>query len=179
MARKPRGRRVSATERERIRAAILGGLAEAKATEVGADSPPGAAEGAPDGGAPTESALRDRTGRLPGLTAALGEDFMPLADECYETARQSDPGLRGMLDLNFELIADADEGLVEAVEMGEKNEIRSAEFEECIRETLLSTVFPAPGESGRESLRLTLAYEPEEPAVPNERTEPTEGVRPD
>ena len=89
--------------------------------------------------------------------------MLPLADECYEQALERTPGLAGGLDLQFEIIGDQDVGgLIETVTLLESSEIRDAEMVECIRETLLSTIFPAPDDSGSTGVELTLRFSPDE-----------------
>jgi hypothetical protein len=92
------------------------------------------------------------------LVAELNRDFMPLADECIEEALARDPELAGMLAIGFEFITDEDLGtVVETVDFPvEQNQVVQAELQECVRETLLSTLLPAGGQSGREALMLTL-----------------------
>jgi hypothetical protein len=155
-------RRLGPDERERFRRRILDGLrdapahAPARAGESGEPDPP-----APGGG------ITDRTGgRLGPYVAVINSDLLPLAEECYALAQENNPGLRGMLDLDVEIIADEEiGGLVETVAVGHENEIDDPTLLECIRETTLSTIFPAPEHSGREGMRLTLRFEPD-PAGP-------------
>ncbi len=102
-------------------------------------------------------------GELSDLMDAVSKDLMPLADECYEAAVERDPTLAGMMDINLEVVGDEDVGgIVESFELGDENEIRDAEMIECIRETTLSTLFPAPKDTGRRGARLTLKFEPDQ-----------------
>jgi hypothetical protein len=108
--------------------------------------------------------IRDRTdGELEDFVATVNDDFMPLAEECYEHALEDAPDLAGMLDMNVSVIADEEiGGLVESAELGAQNEIAHPGMTECIRETMLSTIFPPPDESGRAEVRLTLRFSPDE-----------------
>ena len=167
-------RRVTKAEREAFRRRIAEGVARRKAQrergEPAKDEPAEAPEDDGEGededeGEPSEG-IKDRTdGKFGSLVGAINEDFLPLAQECYEQALETDPELRGMLDMNFDIIADEEiGGIVDAVELGEENEIANAGMHECIRETMLSTIFPPPPDSGSTGVRLTLRFEPEPPS---------------
>lgn len=155
-----RGRRISKEEHVELRRRIAESL-EARAAAPKATAP----REAPENNAPTNSDLRDRTdGTLTKFMGTINEDFMPLADECFEAARGTDPNLRGLLDLEFSIMADAEiGGLVDSVALGDGNEIQDPQLTECIRETMLSTVFPAPEGTGQTEVRLTIPLEPEAP----------------
>ncbi|MBV1862238.1 MAG: hypothetical protein KUG77_27715 [Nannocystaceae bacterium] len=109
--------------------------------------------------------IKDKSdGELSDLMDAVSKDLMPLADECYEAALERDPSITGMVDINLEMVGDEDVGgIVESFELGGDNEIEDPEMIECIRETTLSTLFPAPNRTGRRSARLTLRFEPDQP----------------
>jgi hypothetical protein len=146
--------------RERLRASILAQqarAAEAKPAHAAEAKParvdPSTPEAAPSG------QLRNRIGGHEPLLARLNEDFMPLADECIEAARERDPDLAGMLAVNFEILSDEALGsIVETVEFAEQDEVTDEELHTCIRETTLSMILPeAP--SGREQFMLTIPIE--------------------
>ena len=149
--------KITVRERERYRRAIRQSIAERSAPDgvraPGAPSAAGAGEG-----------LKDRSGgQLSGLMKDLQEDLMPLADECYAQALERDPKLAGGLGLQFAIIGDEDiGGLVESVELEDDSDIQDPEMIECMRETLLSTIFPAPDDSGSTDVRLTLRFSPDE-----------------
>lgn len=108
------------------------------------------------------SQLKDRIGGHQELIAALAQDFMPLADECIEQARQRSPQLEGMLAIGLEMVADEELGsVVEFVDFPKLNELVDPDLLECIRETALSSVLPPPPSGGREQVMLTLPIEPE------------------
>lgn len=109
--------------------------------------------------------IKDKSdGELSDLMDAVSKDLMPLADECYEAAVERDPTIAGMIDINLEVVGDEDVGgIVESFELGDENEIQDEQMIECIRETTLSTLFPAPADTGRRGARLTLRFEPEQP----------------
>ena len=157
-------RKVDEAERERYRRAIRDAIAQ---RDTGTKpSPPSA----PDDRPPTDErdqpgeGLKDRSGgKLAGLMKDLQEDVMPLADECYEQALERDPTIAGGLGLQFAIMGDEEVGgLVESVELEEDSDIRDPEMLECMRETLLSTIFPAPDDSGETGVRLTLEFSPDE-----------------
>ena len=110
-------------------------------------------------------AIKDKSnGELDGLLTAVNEDLLPLAHECYQAAVERDPTVAGMIDINLEVVGDEDVGgIVESFELGEDNEIQDEQMIECIRETTLSTVFPAPEGTGRQGARLTLGFGPDQP----------------
>lgn len=110
-------------------------------------------------------AIKDKSnGELADLMDAVNKDLLPLAEECYEAAVERDPTIAGMIDMNLEMVGDEDVGgIVESFELGDENEIQDAEMIECIRETTLSTLFPAPEGTGRRGARITLRFEPEQP----------------
>lgn len=161
-------RRVTKAEREAVRDKILDGIraAQSQPRRDTAASPAAPADAAPsdaEGGEP--GTVTDRSdGKLTSLLSTINDDFMPLANECYAQALQTEPELGGMLDLGFSVIADEDVGgLVDEIEVGEENEIHNAGMIECIRETMLSTYFPSPAQTGQQDVRLTLRFEPDEP----------------
>ncbi|MEM6992994.1 MAG: hypothetical protein AAF721_20955 [Myxococcota bacterium] len=158
-------RTVTKAERNEIRRRIVEGI-EARKQAARDDKEPAPADPAraPEEERSGEDGVTDRTGgELSAFVATVNEDFMPLADECYEAARQDDPELRGMLDLNVTMLADEDiGGIVDTVELGRENEMNNAQMTECIRESMLSTVFPDPRETGHAEVRLTLRFDDEE-----------------
>lgn len=168
-------RRVDAKERERYRRYITKRIAEHQAR---GGVPPAANDNTPaahdendgddvandDAYVPSQPRLRttEADPGLESLVAALHEDFIPLADECYASALERNPNLKGMLDINFEVIADEDiGGLVDSFEVGNENKVHDDELIECMRETALSTLFPPPEGTDRQGVRLTLDLEPD------------------
>lgn len=157
-------RKIDDAERERYRRAIRDAIAErgapSKKAPANEDAAPPAREDAP----PSGGGLEDRSnGKLAGLMKDLQEDVMPLAQECYEQALERDASIAGGLGLQFAIIGDEDVGgLVESVDLEEDSDIQDPEMLECMRETLLSTIFPAPDDSGETGVRLTLEFAPDE-----------------
>ncbi len=157
-------RTVDDAERERYRRAIRDAIAQRD--NQSSPSPPPARDDPPaeKQSGRTGEGLKDRSGgKLAGLLEDLQEDVMPLADECYEQALERDPSIAGGLGLQFAIIGDEDVGgLVESVELEDGSDIQDPEMLECMRETLLSTIFPAPDDSGETDVRLTLEFSPDE-----------------
>jgi hypothetical protein len=117
---------------------------------------------APDDEAPTPGNLIDRTGNHGHMVKVLNEDLMPLVDECYALARETQPELTGMLVLDVEMIGDEEVGaVVESAVLGQGNEIVDPALVECVQESLLSTTLPPPPEGGKEAFQLQMRLEPE------------------
>lgn len=155
--------KVSEQERERYRRAIRQAIAGR--TKPGSSPAPKRAAPEQDDTVGGGGGLKDRSGgKLAGLMKDLQDDVMPLADECYEQAQERVPALAGALNLRFEILGDEDVGgLVESVDLAEGSDITDVEMIECMRETLLSTIFPAPDDSGSTAVELSLRFAPEEP----------------
>lgn len=117
----------------------------------------------PDDETPTPGNLIDRTGNHGHMVKVMNEELMPLVDECYALARETQPQLMSMLVLDVELIGDEElGGVVESVKVGEGNEVVDPALIECVQESLLGTTLPPPPEGGREAMQLQLR--PDEPA---------------
>lgn len=173
VARVTKKRTVDAKQREAYLRRIADGVARRQGG--GSKDEPKTPDGASDS-TPREKGERDQpngeahpikdksNGELSDLMDAVSKDLMPLADECYEAAVERDPTIAGMIDINIEMVGDEDVGgIVESFELGDENEIQDQEMIECIRETTLSTIFPAPKDTGRRGARLTLKFEPDQP----------------
>ena len=105
--------------------------------------------------------LVDRVGGRETLVAHLNRDFMPLARECIARAQEETPALEGMLALDVEVIADAQQGgIVEHARAAAGNPVNHPGLIECIAQTALSVTFPPPLPSGREVFQLTLRITP-------------------
>ncbi len=148
--------------RDELRAKIL--AAEAAKRSLKRAPPPRPSSAAPASEDPGAEAgeLKDRIGGRDALLAELNRDFMPLASECIEQARQRSPQLQGMLGLALETVADEDLGaIVESVEAPPANEIVDPELLECIQATALTLMLPPPPAGGREQFMITIPIEPE------------------
>lgn len=161
-----RKRQVDAKQRDAYLRRIADGVARRTGQDSKPDTPDAAEDSKPrraESEAAPAHAIKDKSnGELSDLMDAVSKDLMPLADECYEAAVERDPSIAGMIDINLEVVGDEDVGgIVESFEFGAENEIEDEEMLECIRETTLSTLFPAPEDTGRRGARLTLRFEPD------------------
>jgi hypothetical protein len=131
----------------------------------GADSPSRRSAGAepPDEAEPEPGNLVDRTGNHGYLMKVMNEDLIPLADECYALARETQPELAGMLVIDVEIIGDEEiGGVVETAAPGQSNELADPALVECVRESLLSTTLPPPPEGGKDAISLSLRLSPDD-----------------
>jgi len=113
--------------------------------------------------APTPGGLSDRTGTHEYLVKVMNEDLMPLADECYALTLVNQPELAGLLVLDFEIVADEEiGGIVESVTFGQNNEVVDPDLFECMRESILATTLPAPEQSGRDAISISMPLSPED-----------------
>ena len=116
----------------------------------------------PDDGAPAPGNLIDRTGNHGHMVKVMNEDLMPLVDECYALARETQPELTGLLVLDVEMIGDEDiGGVVESAGLGKDSELVDPSLVECVQESLLSVTLPPPPEGGKDSIQLQMRLEPE------------------
>ena len=94
------------------------------------------------------------------LVKRLGDDFGPLGDECIADLRERVPDLAGMVAIDVTVVGDEDiGGVVESAAASHDNEIDDPQFLECMRESMLSTVLPAPPGRGRRDFVLSLHVE--------------------
>jgi hypothetical protein len=125
--------------------------------------PEGEAKKRPDDEAPTPGSLIDRTGNHGHMVKVMNEELMPLVDECYALARETQPELTGMLVLNVEMIGDEDiGGVVESAGLGPDSEIVDPALVECVHESLLSITLPPPPEGGKSAIQMQMLLEPED-----------------
>ena len=108
--------------------------------------------------------MLDRTGNRAYLARVLSDDLIPLADECYQLAREREPDLAGMLVLSLDIVGDEEVGgVVDAAAPAANNELADPGLLECVRESLLATTLPPPEQGGRDSVELSLRFAPDEP----------------
>jgi hypothetical protein len=163
----------TSAEREAMRRQIVDALqaradqaADGEAAALGGhDAHDGRAEGGRDDDtAPTPGDLKDRSGNHGYLLKVMNEELMPLADECYALARDTNPELEGLLVLDIDIIGDEEiGGVIEAVRPGEANELVDPNLLECMRESLFATTLPQPEESGRDAISLSMPLGPDDP----------------
>jgi hypothetical protein len=120
------------------------------------DAPTRAADDEPAGGAPA-GALEDRIGGRDALLGRLNADFMPLADECMQQARERVPEMRGLVAIDVKLLAERDVGaIVEQAGPASINEIADPELLECLEQTLYSMTLPGDAVDGLEGVMISL-----------------------
>ncbi len=168
-----RGRRVSRSERNQVHRKILDALAQRRQAEPAARqrrAHAGTETGQPSSSDPAEdptsegeepSAIKNRFeagdtwGNL--VAGSLGTELGELADECVQNALDRQPGLQGMVEINFSVMGDEDiGGVIEEAELGPDNQVHDPGLAECLQESVLSMVLPPPEGSGRRGVRLTL-----------------------
>lgn len=117
--------------------------------------------GGPAADDPAANTIIDRTGNHGYLTRVLGQDLMPLVDECHALVREEHPDLAGMLVLDLEILGDEDiGGVVNTIDPGKGNEIAEPALLECVRESLLATTLPPPEQGGRDAISLSMRFDP-------------------
>jgi len=100
------------------------------------------------------------------MLEALHAEFMPLASECIDAARERLPDLEGMVGLALEVASDPELGaVVDEVEISAERSTDSGdeELHTCLRETALSMLLPEPEAGGRFELLITLPLGEPEP----------------
>jgi hypothetical protein len=142
-----------ALRRDIVRALEKRGIASAPVDHGGTQRPSTApADEAPS----TGPGLKNHLGGHDELHARLNGDFMPLADECIDQARERRPDLSGMVAIEVELLAERDIGaIVESAEAAPDNAVDDAELVECLQESLLSMSLPGDAVDGREQIMIT------------------------
>lgn len=160
----PRARRLreGAAAREAMHRKITEAIATRPApARTAAAEPPTPVKTATATAPDAAPALLDRTGNHPYLARVLGQDLIPLVDECHELARAGNPDLAGMLVFDVEILGDEDiGGVIDSLEPGETNEVTDPAMLECVRESLLSTTLPPPTQGGRDAISLSLRLDP-------------------
>jgi hypothetical protein len=130
---------------------------EARASASGRRSGSGSVDESAAAGAEVDGGIVDRVGGHDALVAELNHDFMPLARECIDQARERTPTLTGMVAIGLETVADEKLGaVVEAADPAPENEVTDEELLVCLRESALSLRLPPSPAEGREKLLLTL-----------------------
>lgn len=91
------------------------------------------------------------------LQARVRDDFLPLAQECYDDALERDAALSGRLTLQIRIVGEPDVGgIVEETEPTLDSEITDPELVECMRESMMSMSFDPPENGG--ALQVTYPF---------------------
>jgi hypothetical protein len=83
------------------------------------------------------------------IQARVREDLLPIAQECYETALETQPKLAGKLVMRFSIVGDPEVGgVVDEAAEDPSSEIKDPDLLECMRESMLSLSFVPPEDGG-------------------------------
>ncbi len=75
--------------------------------------------------------------------------MFPLLKQCYASALLTKPQLAGKLVLKFGIVGDPEVGgIVEGAEIAEESDLKDAEMETCVRESLMTLTFDKPPSGG-------------------------------
>lgn len=132
-----------------------------------------------DGSAPTQG--RDGVEAIPPRAASLDhrfirdrirEDFLPMAQTCYESLLGRRAGVEGRVLIEFEIVADAQYGgLVEEARFVPDDAsvpdagVWEGEFLSCMRESMTTVAFLRPEGSGRVTVRYPFVLHPNDGGV--------------
>lgn len=106
-----------------------------------------------DGGTPFNDYVKQR----------IDTDLMPLAKDCYTTARVDNPSLAGKVVLYFRIVPNGSRGSrVEGARVVEDaSTINDPEFSRCLAESMASVRFgPPPAGHGESSIQYPLTFAP-------------------
>ena len=96
------------------------------------------------------------------IKAAIAEQLVPIAIECYESALEDEPALAGKLITNFTIVGAEDiGGIVEDATIAEESTLESAFVRECMRESLMAVSFDPPTDGGRVEVTYPFVFEPD------------------
>jgi hypothetical protein len=118
--------------------------------------------------APGSAAPNEKTAtRLPQLDreyirAAISEQLLPVAIECYESALADDPGLAGKLVAEFTIVGVEEVGgVVEDAQINADESTLDSEFvRECMRESLMAVTFEPPPDGGQVQVTYPFEFSP-------------------
>lgn len=97
------------------------------------------------------------------IQAAIREQLVPVAQECYESAIEDDPELAGTIMLQFEIVGAEDVGgVVESasIQPGETT-LANDGLHECMRESVMAVEFPPPEADGTVLVHYPFKFEQE------------------
>jgi hypothetical protein len=118
--------------------------------------------------APGSAAPNEQTAlRLPELDreyirSAIGEQLLPVAIECYESALADDPALAGKIVAEFTIVGVEEVGGVveEAAIKADESTLDSEFVRECMRESLLAVTFEPPPDGGQVKVTYPFEFSP-------------------
>lgn len=139
--------------RERLREA-LGPRFPRPAPEApkAAGTPPKPAASTPPIAAPPSG--NDDSSAPPGIEPKyiqerVRQDFFPLARDCYTSLLKRSPKVGGRAEIHFTIVGDESiGGIVEDASLGDGSTLNDAEFDDCIRESMMTMTFPPPKGGG-------------------------------
>lgn len=98
------------------------------------------------------------------IQARVREDLLPIAQECYETARETQPKLAGKLVMKFSIVGDPSVGgIVDEAAEDPSSDIKDPDLLECMRESMLSLSFPPPEDGGKVDVTYPFVFSSDGP----------------
>ncbi len=96
------------------------------------------------------------------IQARIKDDLLPLAEECYELAREEDPALGGTLVLEFTIVGEPDlGGIVEETGVDPRSTITHPDMVTCMQESMMSLSFAPPEDGGSVLVRYPFEFRAE------------------
>ncbi len=122
-----------------VRAASTVARAPSADAPAGATDAAGAADAAPALGHYEPAYIRE----------VFREGMFPLMSQCYDNALAQHPKLAGKMVLSFTIVGDPEVGgVVDEADFAPESDIKDAELETCVRESLLTLTFDKPPSGG-------------------------------
>jgi hypothetical protein len=79
------------------------------------------------------------------------EQYFPIARACYQELLDREPSAAGKVVMAFAITGVGDAGVVDRVDLGDDTTMDDAEFTQCMRESMYSTVFEPPPRGANET----------------------------
>ena len=93
----------------------------------------------------------------------IHKDLFPLALDCYTDALKKSPKLAGRLNVYFRVVGDPKiGGVVDETKMLEDTTIDDADFQRCVRESMMSVTFDAPPDGGMVTVVYPIDFSPDD-----------------
>jgi hypothetical protein len=114
------------------------------------------------------------------LQARIREDFLPMAQQCYEQLLRRAPGWGGRVPMEFVLLGDervggvVDEARIVGPDGGtdaeaEPSGLGDGEFRTCLRESMMAMAFAPPPGRGSLRVRYPFRFSPDDDAGARDR----------